>query len=477
MTRDSIVSDNMTLVLNCDFKGYLVFVRFGNYIFCEIVVSTRLGMNYQVYYDFSHLQCWSRKNTIRMILEEYSKQEPSEHLALKYTLEEIRSLCELYYTFDETVDPIAVLNNSKQVVNIKQVKKTGELIYILDNVVYSEHFPLELALDPHKDGVNIAGPGTSKSHCLNCNTAGSLRGVFIGYCGNCAYYYYKMSRGRGFNGNGQECPNLHPNAEHDSSMAPYLFGVDLQNIGYVDTDTCLSGGWVPTGPDICDDQSDLDPVRESENDSDIFNANDSHMRESKRHPRRAYGIPNHCTSSKFIEAQITDNMTPDFIRNKIEQFFAANDIEVIDNNYSFPIGPRESWDHYRVEKRPNYWYAWNAIFKSEPIVGGEDVNIRVCLYLSNPKTDTSDTRTMLLTCNNVKGRSNAYYSMKTTLGDWILGNTDSTDIFVPDNHCDVNQELQQAKEEMENGQNRDDGGLWVIITYYMILYIAIRLLL
>lgn len=468
-TKNAIVSGNMDLVFNCKLTGYLACIRIGDKIFCEIAVSSRrTKISDPVYYDFYDFCYWGRQNTLRMIVEEFSSQkteEELEYLATKYTLTQLRDMSS---NTDTTPD--------KVVVSIKEVKNTGELIYIIDNVVYSEHFPLEWALTPNKDESGYTyGPGTSNTHCLNCCISGSLCGVFIGYCGNCSYYGYRLSRGHGFRVDGQEM-RWHDDSENipKSAMETYLYNVDLQKIGYTESDVCLSAGRAPTGPDICDDQSDLDPLREDE--VDEIRVSSGGIRASKRHPRRAYGIPS-IIGTEIVNVGVTDTMTPDFIRHKIEEFFAANAIEVTDNNYSFPIGRRENWDHYRIEKHPNYWYAWNAILKSESD-GGEDVKIRMRLYLSNPLRakkqqedgEIKEPANMILECQNQKGRNLVYHSMIKSLGDWILGQTDSTDIILPEL-------LFSSLEELENEYKRDDDeGMWMIITLCIILCCMIRLL-
>ena len=251
-------------------------------------------------------------------------------------------------------------------------------------------------------------------------------------------------------------------------MESYLSQIDLQNIGYAEMPTCLSGGEkLPTGPDICDDQSDVDPLREDKDDDVLCDKNIAKLRISQRHPRRAYGIPE-IIEKEIVRTTCSDTMTPDFIRNKIEEFFAANGIEISDNNYSFPIGKRADWDDYRVEKRPHYWYAWNATLKSENPIRGDDVEIRMRLYLSNPKPDEFP-QTMVLVCNNTSGRNVLYYSMLDSLGRWIFDETDSTDIEVPHHQWDVF----EAEAEMEQSSGRLDGGLFLLIVYCFILYFII----
>jgi hypothetical protein len=64
------------------------------------------------------------------------------------------------------------------------------------SVIYIGGFPLEWAT-AHECG-------TGPKECVNCAYYGSVNGVFIGYCANCAQNAYKGSRGLGFLGDGIE---------------------------------------------------------------------------------------------------------------------------------------------------------------------------------------------------------------------------------------------------------------------------------
>ena len=74
--------------------------------------------------------------------------------------------------------------------------------YVFDGVKYDSHFPQEWAKDhkdfpqayPYEDYLAMTGP----EKCENCAYYGSLRGVFVGYCYNCAKEY-DFKRGKGFN--------------------------------------------------------------------------------------------------------------------------------------------------------------------------------------------------------------------------------------------------------------------------------------
>lgn len=73
--------------------------------------------------------------------------------------------------------------------------------YVIDGIKYDAHFPEEWARDhkdfeqesPYEEFLAMTGP----EKCGNCAFYGTLRGVFVGYCGNCAREY-NFERGRVF---------------------------------------------------------------------------------------------------------------------------------------------------------------------------------------------------------------------------------------------------------------------------------------
>ena len=72
--------------------------------------------------------------------------------------------------------------------------------YVINGIKYDVHFPQEWANDhkdfpqgyPYEDYL-----ATGPEKCCNCEFYGSLRGVFVGYCSNCAREY-EFKRGGGF---------------------------------------------------------------------------------------------------------------------------------------------------------------------------------------------------------------------------------------------------------------------------------------
>jgi hypothetical protein len=281
--------------------------------------------------------------------------------------------------------------------NIFRVTATGEYVYVINNVVYSEHFPIAWALTPRAE-LNgfIYGPGTSPTHCKQCAISKSANGAFVGYCNTCiAEYPPERASGYiddGFTAVDYDEPIYNPMGEPINTNAR---GYDCTAL------CCLSGGPLPTGPDICDNQADVDPFCDVEEAEILINT--SKIQPSLRHPRRGYGILSTMYShSQLFRCRQTDKMTPDFIRTIMEDFFANYDLEIHDNNYSFPIGPRADWDHYRIEKRPTCWYCWYVSVQGDDEYH-EAAELYFRLYVSHVHTNIYPAH-LLLECSNFRGR-------------------------------------------------------------------------
>jgi hypothetical protein len=103
--------------------------------------------------------------------------------------------------------------------------------YFHDYICYHKNFPEEWAVN-HRNG-------TGPSQCENCFEYGSVNGVFIGYCVNCAQYDYSGKRGRGFIDSGielkeEDCSEYDIpfyTSEYPSIFETYLKGVDITKIG------------------------------------------------------------------------------------------------------------------------------------------------------------------------------------------------------------------------------------------------------
>ena len=115
-----------------------------------------------------------------------------------------------------------------QNMQIEIIQGSCQKIYQIGTVQYDIHFPLHWALEPKQleDGF-VCGP----SYCNNCLEYGSYRGVFIGYCLNCAYEY-GYERGNGFLYHGVECLVGNGREAKNSVWNTYLKNVNLEDIGW-----------------------------------------------------------------------------------------------------------------------------------------------------------------------------------------------------------------------------------------------------
>ena len=86
--------------------------------------------------------------------------------------------------------------------------------YFIGGIHYHSMFPREWAESHLED----SGP----ENCENCEHFGSLNGVFIGYCGNCADAVYNGNRGRGIRETGVEFDSI-----GESIYDTYLSGLTL----------------------------------------------------------------------------------------------------------------------------------------------------------------------------------------------------------------------------------------------------------
>jgi len=111
---------------------------------------------------------------------------------------------------------------------IEIIQGSCQKIYQIGTVQYDIHFPLHWALEPKQleDGF-VCGP----SHCDNCLEYGSYRGVFIGYCLNCATSY-GYERGNGFLDHGVEQTEGYGREAKNSVWNTYLKNVNLEDIGW-----------------------------------------------------------------------------------------------------------------------------------------------------------------------------------------------------------------------------------------------------
>jgi hypothetical protein len=108
----------------------------------------------------------------------------------------------------------------------------GGKYYIVNGIAYDIHFPLEWVISDHceGDGDNV---------CMNCLYYGSYRGVFIGYCIDCARYH-NYERGNGLIDRFVESDfvEIENHTSDDGIWNTYLKGVNPFTIG--DTSNHLS---------------------------------------------------------------------------------------------------------------------------------------------------------------------------------------------------------------------------------------------
>jgi len=97
--------------------------------------------------------------------------------------------------------------------------------YLYQGVWYHQQFPVSWAMYHHFD--------TGPHDCQNCACYGSVEGVFVGYCANCALHFYEGGRGRGFMGDGVEL-DTDIARSYPSAFDTYLVGVDVTAIIPVD---------------------------------------------------------------------------------------------------------------------------------------------------------------------------------------------------------------------------------------------------
>jgi hypothetical protein len=66
--------------------------------------------------------------------------------------------------------------------------------YVIDGEKYDIHFPLYWALYHNDTNPEYPGECAGPKSCVNCKDHGSINGVFVAYCSNCAYYVFEETR-------------------------------------------------------------------------------------------------------------------------------------------------------------------------------------------------------------------------------------------------------------------------------------------
>lgn len=144
-------------------------------------------------------------------------------------------------------------NNKNTIIQKIEVREgsNGDY-YILNDIPYDIHFPIEWALNPYTDcpteetkevdpyNLGEGGP----EFCNNCMDYGFCNGVFIGYCENCIKHFFPRRDGKGITENYEECEN----EKADSIWNTYLYSLCPQDIGDAELNKkhkkfCLQQGW------------------------------------------------------------------------------------------------------------------------------------------------------------------------------------------------------------------------------------------
>lgn len=103
--------------------------------------------------------------------------------------------------------------------------------YLVDGEKYHIRFPIDWA---HNHIVferqNCVIEGTGPKNCVNCKIHGSIRDVFVGYCGNCLRTYIETNEPRGR----LIAPEMSVDMLENSDIwrqYPYMFDVKKSEIG------------------------------------------------------------------------------------------------------------------------------------------------------------------------------------------------------------------------------------------------------
>jgi len=91
------------------------------------------------------------------------------------------------------------MSTARIVDNVTVYQGAQSKYYIVNGKKYHLRFPMEWAHN-HKYFIINGGEYEDKSgpeDCGNCDVYGSIRGVFVGYCGNCLHNYIETNEPRG----------------------------------------------------------------------------------------------------------------------------------------------------------------------------------------------------------------------------------------------------------------------------------------
>jgi len=181
---------------------------------------------------------------------------------------------------------------------IEIIQGSHQKIYQIGAVQYDIHFPLLWALEPIKDEKGfIYGP----SDCSNCLGYGSYRGVFIGYCLNCAKIY-GYERGNGFITHGVECSEGDNREAKNSVWNTYLKNVKLEDIGWdFLVDPPFVDNWVSDAEEAVEDVDEIKEEIKEEKEDEVFRDVESISSDDLIDFKDKY-----CPSPKYVETEFDD---------------------------------------------------------------------------------------------------------------------------------------------------------------------------
>jgi len=164
------------------------------------------------------------------------------------------------------------ISNVNSPVLVRGRGKKG-LLYILDGEKYDIHFPIEWVYS-HKAKPEFPQAIPGPKYCEGCKNDGSINGVFVAYCTNCAYHV--------FDGLREGIPINVQNAAEVLHKLSYMKGVSLSEIGIGDGNPETDMFGPPDEDDELDYADESDELDEDDMYVDIYYSNDIKEREMRQ---------------------------------------------------------------------------------------------------------------------------------------------------------------------------------------------------